>query len=159
MQNHALVMEMLRRKALSNGVLDTRARYNHPSFPPATFLTTLTQQKRFEKYISNEFPSLNPDPPVSTTNHKPLRKEINATVANSLNAAILAAAQVGPSQWVCKAIFPDKALPVPFDALITSKNVGTGQRSNFLIFQNPWGSVTSKTGSTTWRTPSEFNTV
>ena len=116
MQNHALVMETLRRKALSNGVLDTQARYNHPSFPPATFLTTLIQQKRFKQYISNEFPSLNLDLPVSTTNHEPLHKEINATVANSLlNAAILDAAQVGPSEWVCKAIFPDKFLPVPFD--------------------------------------------
>jgi len=111
MQTHALVMEVLRMKALSDGVLDNQARYSHPSFPPATFLTTLLQQKRFKQYISNEFPSLNLDLPVSTVNHEPLRKELNATVANS----ILNAAQVGTSEWVCKAIFPNEFLPVPFD--------------------------------------------
>ena len=116
MQNHEFVAETLRRKALSNGMLDVQARYNHPSFPPATFLTTLIQQERFEEYISNEFPSLNRRLSVSTTNHEPLRKEVNATIANSLlNAAIPTALQVGTTEWVHKAIFPDKFLPVPFN--------------------------------------------
>src|SRR5277367_3537465 len=48
--NQEFAVEMLRRKTLSNGVLDVQARYNHPTFPPATFLTTLIQQERFKEY-------------------------------------------------------------------------------------------------------------
>ena len=94
------------------------SRYIHPTFPPATFLTTLIQQERFKEYIANEFPSLNPCPPLptSTTNHEPLRKEVNATAANSLLDAVASTTlQVGPTEWVCKAIFPDEFLPVAFN--------------------------------------------
>jgi hypothetical protein len=121
MQSHALpeghlLDSILRGKALSNGMLDTKARYNHPTFPPATFLTTLIQKERFQDYISNEFPILNRYLPVSTTNHEPLRKEVNATVANSLlNTVFPTAPQVGTTEWVRKAIFPDESLPVPFN--------------------------------------------
>jgi hypothetical protein len=76
----------------------------------------LLQQKHFKQYISDKFPSLNLDPTGPTMNHKPLCKEINATVANSLfNTTILNATQVGTSEWVCKAIFPNEFLPVLFD--------------------------------------------
>src|SRR5882762_2408337 len=121
MQNHeyADVMEILRKKAISNGVLDVHARYVHPTFPSAAFLTTLIQQERFKEYISNEFSYLNHQHPrVSTTNHEPLRKEVNATVANSLLNTVLPnvnGIQVGTSEWVGKAIFPDDFLPVPFN--------------------------------------------
>jgi hypothetical protein len=115
MQDHEYV-EILRRKALSNGMLDLQARYNHPTFPPATFLTALIQQDRFKEYISNEFPCLNSRQQVSTTYHEPLRKEVNATIANSLlNTVLPNAFQVGTAEWVCKAIFPDEFLPVPFN--------------------------------------------
>lgn len=116
MQNQDSIMEMLRRKALANGVLDTQARYYHPTFPPATFLTTLIQQERFKEYISNEFPSLNCTP-LSTANHEPLRKEVNATIANSLllNSLRPTTLQVGTTEWVRKAIFPDEVLPVVFN--------------------------------------------
>lgn len=115
MQNHEIFGEIFRRKALSNGALDVQARYNHPTFPRATFLTTLIQQERFKEYISNEFPHLNPC--LSTTNHEPLQKEVNATIANTLLNTILpnALLQVGTVEWACKAIFPDKFLPVPFN--------------------------------------------
>ena len=138
MQNHEVVVEILRRRALSNGVLDVQARYNHPTFPPTTFLSTLTQQECFKEYISNEFPYLNPRLQViSTANHEPLRKEVNATVANSLlNTAIPTALQVGTTEWVGKAIFPDKFLPVPFndgclDNIQECWNRSTQRFSNF----------------------------
>ena len=115
-QNHEFVVEILRRKALSNGVLDVQARYNHPTFPTATFLTTLIQQERFKEYISNEFPYFNTHQRVLTTNHEPLRKEVNATIANSLlNTIIPTVLQVGTTEWVRKEIFPDQFLPVPFN--------------------------------------------
>jgi hypothetical protein len=114
-QNNGSVIEVLRRKALSDGVLNVQDRYNHPTFPPPTFLTTLIQQGRFKEYISNEFPYLN-HPQVSATNHEPLRKEVNATIANSLLNTILPnTLQVGTAEWVSKAIFPDESLPVPFN--------------------------------------------
>jgi hypothetical protein len=124
MQNSE-VAELLRRKALSNGVLDTRARYNHPTFPPSTFLTTLIQQERFKEYISNHFGSLNPhlrDASTTTTNQEPLHKEVNATIANSLlNTVLPHAVQVASTEWICKAIFPDDVLPVPFDDTLLDK--------------------------------------
>lgn len=90
-------------------------RYIHPTFPPATFLTTLIQQEHFKEYIANEFPSLNlcPPLPASTMNRELLRKEVNATTANALLNAITS--QVGTTEWVSKAIFPDKFLPVAFN--------------------------------------------
>ncbi|KIJ97448.1 hypothetical protein K443DRAFT_9867 [Laccaria amethystina LaAM-08-1] len=124
MQNSE-VAELLRRKALSNGVLDMRARYNHPTFPPSTFLTTLIQQERFKEYISNHFGSLNPhlrDASTTTTNQEPLHKEVNATIANSLlNTVLPHAVQVASTEWICKAIFPDDVLPVPFDDTLLDK--------------------------------------
>jgi len=117
MQNSE-VAELLRKKALSNGVLDVRARYNHPTFPSPTFLTTLIQRGRFEDYISNEFgsPDLHSKEVSTTTNQEPLHKEVNATIANSLLKTVLHhTAQVASTDsWVSKAIFPDEALPVPF---------------------------------------------
>ena len=97
---------------------EPESRYLHPTFPPATFLTTLIQQERFGEYIATEFPSLNLCPPLpgSTTNHEPLRKEVNATAANILLHAVASTTlQVGATEWVCKAIFPDEFLPVAFN--------------------------------------------
>ena len=72
------VVEMLQKK-------EQNPRYIHPTFPPATFLTTLIQQECFKEYIASEFPSLNLHPPLlaSIMNHKPLRKGINTTTADS----------------------------------------------------------------------------
>jgi hypothetical protein len=114
MQNSE-AMELLQKKALSNGVLDVQACYNHPTFPSPTFLTTLIQQEHFKEYISNEFGS--PDlylREVSTTmNQELLHKEVNATIANSLlNTIIPYTVQAATTEWVCKVIFPDEALPV-----------------------------------------------
>ena len=92
--------------------------YIHPTFPPATFLTTLIQQERFREYIATEFPSLNLCPPLpgSTTNHEPLRKEVNATAANILLHAVASTTlQVGATEWVSQAIFPNEFLPVAFN--------------------------------------------
>lgn len=85
-------------------VLDLRARYNHPIFPSPTFLTTLIQQERFKEYISNKFgsPDLRLREVSITTNQEPLHN-IPYTV------------QIATTQWVRKAIFPDEALPVPFN--------------------------------------------
>jgi hypothetical protein len=105
-------------------VLDVRARYNHPTFPLPTFLTTLTWQECFKEYISNEFgsPDLHLRGVSSTTNQEPLHKEVNATIANSpLNTVIPHAVQIATTEWVSKAIFPDKALPVPFNDLLLDK--------------------------------------
>ena len=61
-------------------------------------------------------PDLNIRQRVSTTNHEPLRKEVNATIANSLlNTVFPTTFQVGTVEWVNKAIFPDEFLPVPFN--------------------------------------------
>jgi hypothetical protein len=99
-------------------VLDVRARYNHPTFPSPTFLTTLIQRGCFEDYISNEFgsPDLHSKEVSTTTNQEPLHKEVNATIANSLLKTVLPnTAQVASTNsWVSKAIFPDEVLPVPF---------------------------------------------
>ncbi|KAF8878789.1 hypothetical protein CPB84DRAFT_1852270 [Gymnopilus junonius] len=118
MANPDVLLEMLRRRVLSNSALDVRARYNHPTFPSATLLTTFIQEVHFQKYISNEFP-----PPIlhlsaasTTTNHEPLRKEVNATIANSLlNTVLPSALQVGTMEWVFRDIFPDKVLPTAFN--------------------------------------------
>ncbi|KAF8957874.1 hypothetical protein BDZ97DRAFT_1924131 [Flammula alnicola] len=86
-KNSEIQAEITRRKALSDRALDTVARYNHPTFPASSFLTTLLQPDRFKNYIANEFPSIileNQTPPVTSTNQESLRKEVNATVANSL---------------------------------------------------------------------------
>ncbi|KAF8814443.1 hypothetical protein BYT27DRAFT_7265821 [Phlegmacium glaucopus] len=116
---------LLQKKVLSNGVLDVRSRYNHPTFPSPKFLTTLIQQECFKEYISTEFcsPDLHLKEVSTTTNPELLQKEVNATIANSLlNTVIPHAVQVTSADlWVCKAIFPDEVLPVPFkDACLDS---------------------------------------
>jgi len=111
--NPELFTEIFRRRDLSNSSLDVHARYNHPTFPAATFLTTLIQQERFSEYISTEFPSFNNNLRQSTTNHEPLRKEVNATIANTLlNTTI--PVTIGTTEWIQRAVFPDNLLPVPF---------------------------------------------
>lgn len=107
--------EVIRRNGLSNAFLEVGARYNHPTLPSASFPTTLTQPDRFAGYIAHEFfSSPNASKPiVSTTNQEPVRKEVNATVANSLlNTAI--PTSVTTLEWASKILFPDECLPVPF---------------------------------------------
>jgi protein kinase-like protein len=109
--------EVLRRKALCNGALDTQARYNHPTFPPSTFLTTFMQPTRFKDYITNEFPSItlsNQTIQTTTTNQEALRKEVNATMANSLLNSIIPT-NIATLDWIRYNVFPDELLPVPFN--------------------------------------------
>jgi hypothetical protein len=115
-QNAETHLEVSRRKALSNSVLDTQARYNHPTFPPSSFLTTLLQPDRFKKYIENEFPFTlnNQSLPVTTTNQEPLRKEVNATMANTLLNTVVPI-KIATLDWIRSKVFPDELLPVPFD--------------------------------------------
>ena len=119
---HPDVVRILRKKALANGALYPRARYTHPVFPSASFLTALLQQERFEKYISHEFPSINlfsPELqiPLSTTNYEPILKEGAKVIAvtSLLNNIVPTAFQNGTTHWVHQAIFPDEFLPVPFN--------------------------------------------
>ena len=87
-------------------------------------ITALTQQECFKDYISNKFgsPDLHLRGVSSTANHEPLHKEVNATIANSLlNTVLPHAIQVATTEWVCKAIFPDKFLPVPFNDSLLNK--------------------------------------
>jgi hypothetical protein len=113
-QNAETHAEVLRRKALSNNCLDTQARYTHPSFPPSSFLTTLLQPKRFKEYIANEFPSITLDDQSLSMKQEPLRKEVNATIANSLLNTVIPS-NVADLEWMRKNVFPDNFLPVPFD--------------------------------------------
>jgi hypothetical protein len=116
-QNAETHAEVSRRKALSNGSLDTQARYTHPTFPPSSFLTTLLQPNRFKEYIANEFPSITLNDQslsMTTTNQEPLRKEVNATMANSLLNTVVPTS-VADLEWMRKNVFPDDLLPVPFN--------------------------------------------
>ena len=116
-QNAETHVEAFRRKALSNSALETQARYNHPTFPASSFLTTLLQPDRFKEYIANEFPSVtlnNQSFPVATTTQEPLRKEVNATGANSLLNSIIPS-NIATLDWIRSNVFPDELLPVPFD--------------------------------------------
>src|SRR6266446_99441 len=118
-QNPEILEEVHQRKNNSNCFLETTARYNHPTYPPSSFLTTLLQPDRFTHYIANEFPSVtlnNHSRPVTSTNQEPLRKEVNATIANSLLNT------VGPTivneatlDWLRDEVFPDKLLPESFN--------------------------------------------
>lgn len=110
--------EASRRKALSSSTLDLQARYHHPTFPVLTFLTTLFQPARFALYISKEFPSSDKNQLYysTTTNHEPLHKEVNTTIANTLLSTNFPTTQ-GNREWIEKAVFPDKVLPVPFNEL------------------------------------------
>jgi hypothetical protein len=114
-QNAETHAEVFRRKALSNSALDSQARYYHPTFPPPSFLSTLLQPDRFKEYIANEFPSitLNSQSP-RTTNQEPLRKEVNATMANSLLNTVIPTS-IATLDWIRSTVFPDEHLPVPFD--------------------------------------------
>jgi hypothetical protein len=116
-QNAEIHAEVSRRKALSNSSLDTQARYNHPTFLPSSFLTTLLQPNRFKEYIANEFPSItlnNKSFPITTTDQEPLRKEVNATIANTLLNTIIPT-NIATLDWIRSKVFPDELLPVPFD--------------------------------------------
>lgn len=123
--NAEMQEELSRRKAYSNNSIDTQARYMHPTLPASSFLTTLLQPRRFRDYIKNEFPlavleddsddSDETSSPV-TTNQDSLRKEVNATMANSLlNTKILESVNVATQEWIRTDVFPDEHLPVPFD--------------------------------------------
>ena len=111
--NPELFTEIFQRRDLSNSSLDVHTRYNHPTFPAATFLTTLIQQEHFSEYISTEFPSFSNNLCQSTTNHELLHKEVNATIENTLlNTTI--PITIGTTKWIQQAVFPDNLLPVPF---------------------------------------------
>jgi len=96
---------------------DTAPCYIHPTFPPASFLTTFIQPERFQEYIASEFPSSNLlSESTSTTNQEPLQKEINATAADRLlGLDAIPLIQSAPTEWVSKALFPDESLPVAFN--------------------------------------------
>ena len=65
------------------------------------------------------FPDLHLSVASSTTNQEPLHKEVNATIANFLlNTVIPHTIQIATTEWVCKVIFPDKNLPVPFNDVL-----------------------------------------
>ena len=116
-QNAETHAEVFRRKALSNSALDTQGRYNHPTFPPSSFLTTLLQSDRFKGYIANEFPSNtlnNQSLPRTTTTQEPLRKEVNATAANTLLNTVIPT-NIATLDWIRYHVFPNELLPVPFD--------------------------------------------
>jgi hypothetical protein len=118
-QNAETQAEVSRRKAISNSALDTQARYNHPTLPPASFLTTLLQPNRFKEYIANEFPSItlnNQSLPMTTTtrSQEPLRKEVNATIANTLLNTVIPST-IATMDWIRSEVFPDELLPAPFD--------------------------------------------
>jgi|SRR5882762_3231320 len=116
-QNAETHAEISRRKALSNAALDTQARYNHPTFPPSSFLTTLLQPDRFKEYIANEFPSITLNGqtiPTTSTNQEPLQKDINATMANTLLNTLIPTS-IATIDWIRSKVFPDELLPVPFD--------------------------------------------
>lgn len=106
----------LERASISNNILDSRFRYCHPTFPPPKFNTALCQPVRFAEYIEAEYPSVLY--PCQThlltlgTTKEPVRKEINATVANTLlNNAPTSVATV---DWIDK-VFADEVLPVAFN--------------------------------------------
>ena len=116
-QNAETHAEVSRRKALSNSALETQARYTHPTFPPSSFLTTLLQPSCFTEYIVNEFPSItlkDRSLSMTTTIEEPLRKEVNATMANSLLNTVIPS-NIADLEWIRKIVFPDDLLPVPFD--------------------------------------------
>lgn len=108
-QNAETHAEVSRRKALSNNALETQARYTHPTFPPSSFLTTLLQPSRFTEYIANEFPSVtlkDRSLSMTTTIEEPLRKEVNATIANSLLNTVIPS-NIADLEWIRKVVFPD----------------------------------------------------
>lgn len=105
-----------RKGYISNSTLNAEARYNHPTFPSVLFLTSFLQPTRFATYIANEFPSVTLDnSTVSlTTNPEPLRKEVNATFANTmLNTNI--PTTIATLDWISDKVFPNSSLPVAFD--------------------------------------------
>jgi len=91
--------------------------YIHPTFPPASFLTTFIQQERFQEYIANEFPSSNLlSEATSTTNQEPLQKDTNGTAADRLlGLNVVPTPLFAPTEWVSEAVFPDGSLPVAFN--------------------------------------------
>ena len=107
----------VRKGYISNSSLDSDARYNHPTYPPVLFLTTFLQSSRFASYIAHEFPSLTinrQDFSLLATNQEPLRKEVNATYANTLlNTDV--PTNIATLQWVIEKVFPDDSLPVSFN--------------------------------------------
>ena len=148
--NPELFTEIFRRRDLSNSSLDVHARYNHPTFPAATFLTTLIQQERFSEYISTEFPSFNNNLRQSTTNHEPLCKEVNAPLQTpSLTPPfpLLLVQLSGYSGWFSPTT--SSQYHSKMNTSIMFKNVGTNQDRNFRIFRRTWWSMPSRTGSTT----------
>lgn len=113
-----IAVEISQRKVLSDGFINTDARYNHPTFPRPSFLTTLTQPERFKDYIAGKFPeAVNNKLSISLmtgTNHEPLHKEVNATIVNTLlNSAI--PTNVANLDWMQNAVFPDNVLPMDFN--------------------------------------------
>lgn len=109
-------IEAFQKHAAAQGSMRLNNRYLHPHLPPSEFLTTLTQPERFAEYIENEFPSTTLKPlsfPLTTTVQEPLRKDVNATAANTLLADY--ARNVADSNWIRDKIFPDAGLPCNFD--------------------------------------------
>lgn len=100
-------------KMISGTSLNVEARYNHPTFPAPSFLTTLLQPERFKEYIQNEFPSIpEKSRAIITTTKEPLRKEVNATAANTLlNLKTAVPVNIETLDWIRFAVFPDDSLP------------------------------------------------
>ncbi len=112
-------MEAIQQFAAAQGSMRPNNRYLHPHLPPSTFLTTLTQPERFAEYIDNEYPStvLKPlsFPLTSTLLQEPLRKDVNATAANTLLVDYVRNIPTDHSTWLRRKVFPDAGLPCPFD--------------------------------------------
>ena len=69
------------------------------------------------EYIANEFPSVTLKDRsllMTTTIEELLRKEVNATMANSLLNTVIPS-NIADLEWIRKIVFPDDLLPVPFD--------------------------------------------
>ena len=106
----------IRKSSISNFTLNAEARYNHPTFPPVLFLTAFLQPTRFSAYIAHTFPSVTLDTSILplTTHPEPLRKEVNATFANTLlNTNV--PTTIATVEWIFDKIFPNSSLPVPFN--------------------------------------------
>lgn len=104
------------KQGLSNGSLDTQARYTHPTFIEPTFLTAVLQPERFKTYIEREFPSpiLSASPTTGVaTAQDTLRKDVNATMANTLLDTTIPT-NIAKLDYIRDYVFPDHLLPTPF---------------------------------------------
>lgn len=103
-----------------NNMLDTRARYMHPTFPQPSLYSTLYQPARFIEYIKNLFPFSRPTNDTLTLMEstddvkEAIYKDVNATAANTLLSLGIPSI-IADSAWVKDFVFPNARLPKPFE--------------------------------------------